>query len=170
MKTLVLRLGAACLLLPLGACMNMSGLGGDSKYACKAPDGVVAEDTAVLQSADEEAAGLDPHDRAGLGQAEWPRFRLVVAGAQIVEHRLMSRQLLRQFGFQALQAGGPNIHARAGLENGNEPGVCGAPVDKVGECARLASPRAEQNPTGRVPRQAGLRRVGTAAIIGGLFR
>jgi conjugal transfer pilus assembly protein TraV len=43
MKTLVLRLGAACLLLPLGACMNMSGLGGDSKYACKAPDGVACD-------------------------------------------------------------------------------------------------------------------------------
>ena len=40
MKTLVLRMGALCLLLPLGACMNMSGLGGDSKYACKAPEGV----------------------------------------------------------------------------------------------------------------------------------
>lgn len=43
MKTLVLRLGAVCLLLPLGACMNMSGLGGDSKYACKAPDGVACD-------------------------------------------------------------------------------------------------------------------------------
>ena len=40
MKTRVLRIGALCLLLPLGACMNMSGLGGDSKYACKAPEGV----------------------------------------------------------------------------------------------------------------------------------
>ena len=36
MKTLVLRIGALCLLLPLGACMNMSGLGGGSSYACKA--------------------------------------------------------------------------------------------------------------------------------------
>lgn len=43
MKTLILRLGAVCLLLPLGACMNMSGLGGDSKYACKAPDGVACD-------------------------------------------------------------------------------------------------------------------------------
>ena len=43
MKTLVLRLGAVCLLLPLGACMNMSGLGGESKYACKAPDGVACD-------------------------------------------------------------------------------------------------------------------------------
>ena len=43
MKTLVLRIGAACLVLPLGACMSMSGLGGDSKYACKAPDGVACD-------------------------------------------------------------------------------------------------------------------------------
>jgi len=43
MKTLALRLCAVCLLLPLGACMNMSGLGGDSKYACKAPDGVACD-------------------------------------------------------------------------------------------------------------------------------
>ena len=43
MKTLVLRIGALCLLLPLGACMNMSGLGGDSKYACKAPEGVACD-------------------------------------------------------------------------------------------------------------------------------
>ncbi len=43
MKTLVRRLGAICLLFPLGACMNMSGLGGDSKYACKAPDGVACD-------------------------------------------------------------------------------------------------------------------------------
>ncbi|MFZ5507880.1 MAG: type IV conjugative transfer system lipoprotein TraV [Pseudomonadota bacterium] len=43
MKTLVLRVATACLLLPLGACMNMSGLGGDSKYACKAPEGVACD-------------------------------------------------------------------------------------------------------------------------------
>ncbi|MDP2881605.1 MAG: type IV conjugative transfer system lipoprotein TraV [Azonexus sp.] len=43
MKTLILRLAAVCLLLPLGACMTMSGLGGDSKYACKAPDGVACD-------------------------------------------------------------------------------------------------------------------------------
>jgi conjugal transfer pilus assembly protein TraV len=36
-------MGALCLLLPLAACMNMSGLGGDSKYACKAPDGVACD-------------------------------------------------------------------------------------------------------------------------------
>ena len=43
MKTLVPRIGTACLLLPLSACMNMSGLGGDSKYACQAPDGVACD-------------------------------------------------------------------------------------------------------------------------------
>ncbi len=43
MKTLILRMGVICLLLPLVACMNMSGLGGDSKYACKAPDGVACD-------------------------------------------------------------------------------------------------------------------------------
>ncbi|WP_407277677.1 type IV conjugative transfer system lipoprotein TraV [Aromatoleum evansii] len=43
MKALVLRIATACLLLPLSACMNMSGLGGDSKYACKAPEGVACE-------------------------------------------------------------------------------------------------------------------------------
>jgi conjugal transfer pilus assembly protein TraV len=43
MKTLILRIATAGLLLPLGACMNMSGLGGDSKYACKAPEGVACD-------------------------------------------------------------------------------------------------------------------------------
>ena len=43
MKSLVPRLGVLSLLLALGACMNMSGLGGDSKYACKAPDGVACD-------------------------------------------------------------------------------------------------------------------------------
>jgi len=43
MKTLVLRIGALCLLLPLAACINMSGLGGDSKYACQAPEGVACD-------------------------------------------------------------------------------------------------------------------------------
>lgn len=43
MKTLVLRMGVVCLCLPLSACMNMSGLGGESKYACKAPDGVACD-------------------------------------------------------------------------------------------------------------------------------
>lgn len=43
MKGPVLRLTTACLLLPLSACMNMSGLGGDSKYACKAPEGVACD-------------------------------------------------------------------------------------------------------------------------------
>lgn len=46
MRTLILRIATACLLLPLGACMNMSGLGGDSKYACKAPEGVACESVA----------------------------------------------------------------------------------------------------------------------------
>ena len=43
MKPLVMRICTLCLLLPLGACMNMSGLGGDSKYACKAPEGVACD-------------------------------------------------------------------------------------------------------------------------------
>lgn len=43
MKSLVLLLEMVCLLPALSACMNMSGLGGDSKYACKAPDGVACD-------------------------------------------------------------------------------------------------------------------------------
>ena len=43
MKTLILRIATACRHLPRGACMNMSGLGGDSKYACKAPEGVACD-------------------------------------------------------------------------------------------------------------------------------
>ncbi len=43
MKSLILRITALCLLLPLGACTSLSGLGGDSKYACKAPDGVACD-------------------------------------------------------------------------------------------------------------------------------
>ena len=43
MKSLILRITALCLLLPLGACTSLSGLGGDSKYDCKAPDGVACD-------------------------------------------------------------------------------------------------------------------------------
>ena len=43
MKALALPIATACLLLPLSACTNMSGLGGDSKYACKAPEGVACD-------------------------------------------------------------------------------------------------------------------------------
>ena len=43
MNALVLRIATACLLLALSACMNLSGLGGDSKYACKAPEGVACD-------------------------------------------------------------------------------------------------------------------------------
>lgn len=40
------RLARAVLLAPclaLSACMNLSGLGGDTKYACKAPEGVACD-------------------------------------------------------------------------------------------------------------------------------
>ena len=40
MSTTTLRLCAMALLLPLAACVNMSGLSGGSKYACAAPEGV----------------------------------------------------------------------------------------------------------------------------------
>lgn len=43
MKSLVLRHVMLFLLPALSACMNMSGLGGDSKYACKAPEGVACD-------------------------------------------------------------------------------------------------------------------------------
>lgn len=43
MKTLALPVATVCLLLPLSACTNMSGLGGDSKYSCKAPEGVACD-------------------------------------------------------------------------------------------------------------------------------
>jgi len=43
----LLRIGARLLplatALTLSSCMSMSGLGGDSKYACKAPDGVTCD-------------------------------------------------------------------------------------------------------------------------------
>jgi len=39
----LLRAGAAILLLPLAACVNMSGLDGGSKYACAAPEGVACD-------------------------------------------------------------------------------------------------------------------------------
>lgn len=42
-----LQIGARLLplvaMLALSGCMSMSGLGGDSKYACKAPDGVTCD-------------------------------------------------------------------------------------------------------------------------------
>ena len=37
------RAAAAALLLPLAGCMNMSGLSGNSKYACAAPEGVACD-------------------------------------------------------------------------------------------------------------------------------
>ncbi|MDF3833454.1 type IV conjugative transfer system lipoprotein TraV [Cupriavidus basilensis] len=37
----LLALGCAC--IPLVGCVSMSGLGGDSRYACKAPDGVTCD-------------------------------------------------------------------------------------------------------------------------------
>lgn len=40
MSARTLRLCALALLLPLAACVNMSGLSGESKYACAAPEGV----------------------------------------------------------------------------------------------------------------------------------
>ncbi|WP_038213941.1 TraV family lipoprotein [Xenophilus azovorans] len=43
MSPIFLRTGMAALLLPLTACVNMSGLGGDSKYACAAPEGVACD-------------------------------------------------------------------------------------------------------------------------------
>lgn len=43
MKALVLRLASAGLLLPLAACTALSGLGGESHYACKAPEGVACD-------------------------------------------------------------------------------------------------------------------------------
>ncbi|HZX83279.1 MAG TPA: TraV family lipoprotein [Reyranella sp.] len=39
----MLRLGAIASLLPLAACVNMSGLGGGSKYSCAAPEGVACD-------------------------------------------------------------------------------------------------------------------------------
>ena len=43
MSTTTLRLCAMALLLPLAACVNMSGLSGGSKYACAAPEGVACD-------------------------------------------------------------------------------------------------------------------------------
>lgn len=43
MKTLILRMASAGLLLPLAACTALSGLGGESHYACKAPEGVACD-------------------------------------------------------------------------------------------------------------------------------
>lgn len=36
-------IGKLCLLAPLAGCVSMSGVGGDSKYSCAAPEGVVCE-------------------------------------------------------------------------------------------------------------------------------
>lgn len=43
MSGLRLRACIVALLLPLTACVNMSGLGADSEYACAAPEGVACE-------------------------------------------------------------------------------------------------------------------------------
>lgn len=43
MKPLVQRFAAAGLLLLLAACTALSGLGGESRYACKAPEGVACD-------------------------------------------------------------------------------------------------------------------------------
>lgn len=43
MSTRSLRATAIALLLPLAGCVNMSGLSGESKYACAAPEGVACD-------------------------------------------------------------------------------------------------------------------------------
>lgn len=43
MTALGLRVPALCLLLALSACANMSGVGGNANYACKAPEGVACD-------------------------------------------------------------------------------------------------------------------------------
>lgn len=43
MKSPVIAVAGACLLFALSGCMNMSGLSGESKYACKAPEGVACD-------------------------------------------------------------------------------------------------------------------------------
>jgi conjugal transfer pilus assembly protein TraV len=42
-KALVVRFVTVALLLPLTACTALSGLGGESHYACKAPEGVACD-------------------------------------------------------------------------------------------------------------------------------
>lgn len=43
MRTRSIRSAAIALLLPLAGCVNMSGLSGESKYACAAPEGVACD-------------------------------------------------------------------------------------------------------------------------------
>ncbi len=43
MRSRSIRAAALALLLPLAGCVNMSGLSGESKYACAAPEGVACD-------------------------------------------------------------------------------------------------------------------------------
>ena len=63
MSTTTLRLCAMALLLPLAACVNMSGLSGGSKYACTAPEAcrAIADFAAAFwESRNEAPASCSP--------------------------------------------------------------------------------------------------------------
>lgn len=91
----LLRIGARLLplatALALSGCMSMSGLGGDSKYACKAPDGVTCDSVlgtyanAVTnnlpsQRKRQAATGASQVERQALRPAAVPRAGLPAAG------------------------------------------------------------------------------------------
>lgn len=70
MSRFMTRAGVAVLMLPLAACMNMSGLSGTSKYACAAPEGVACESVSgVYANAIHDNL---PSQRRGAGEPTQP--------------------------------------------------------------------------------------------------
>ncbi|MDE1543959.1 TraV family lipoprotein [Dechloromonas agitata] len=91
----LLRIGARLLplatALTLSSCMSMSGLGGDSKYACKAPDGVTCDSVSGTyanavannlpsQRKRQAVTGASQAERQALRPAAVPRAGLPAAG------------------------------------------------------------------------------------------
>lgn len=91
----LLRIGARLLplaaVLTLSGCMSMSGLGGDSKYACKAPDGVTCDSVSGTyanavannlpsQRKRQAATGASQVERQAPRPAAVPRAGLPAAG------------------------------------------------------------------------------------------
>ena len=92
MSTATLRLCTMSLLLPLAACVNMSGLSGGSKYACAAPEGVACDSvTGTYANALHENLPSQRTSGASAGasatppprNAEWARQQLAAPATAI---------------------------------------------------------------------------------------
>lgn len=90
------RLLPLAAVLALSGCMSMSGLGGDSKYACKAPDGVTCDSVSGVyanavannlpsQRKRQAASGATQMERQAPRPAAAPRVGLPPAGGSAAQ-------------------------------------------------------------------------------------